>query len=609
MVLTGLFLLCMVLAVWGLVESGKGFLDAFYVTLQLITLNAGLDDGPKSWKMEIARFGLAGCLAYTILMVYLQFAKKQLSALKLKYRVKGHYVISGLGDRGMALARDLIKNGKTVAAIEIDPGNPHIKTFIELGGIIVEGDARENSELEQAAIRRAAHLFLLTGADISNLEILHAAKAMIGDNPVSLKCHVHIANRENRALFEEGGVFFPPIQPNGLQLCLFNVYENAAIALFQAHTLGDNADTVASGAEPVRLLIAGLGRMGEAVLLEAMQLGHFCNQVPIEITVLGNDAKSAERHFLQRYREVSKHFGGMGLGLWNLHFIDSIDAAAPLGRYTDILACHDDEDMALVFVNDLWERWQSEENQRSTRFFLYSSSGRDISNKVIAFGNFSQACSEKAVIAKEIETMAKAKHEDEYNKKKLKDENPDLYADVTSQRSSWNEAFTRFDQSAPQAKKLAWQSLSLLKQASNLTEIRHYGIKLHALGLKTDVSQVSTVDTTNIDLANYPWLSEFKLDKVSTLIACSLQATRLDKAALIERIDQLAKSEHNRWNAFHVLNNFHYGEKDELKRSHDCLLNWDDLTEKKYDTLKWDYLNIYQMFDVLSLVESGVSAE
>ena len=607
MVLTGLFLLCLLWGVWGLMDSGKRFLDACYLSLQLLTLNAGLEDGPKNWKLEIARFALPGILAYTVLLGMFLFAKRDLSFLKLMFFKEKHYVICGLGGRGMALARDLIKNGKIVAAIEKDPNNSHIPKFMAMGGILIEGDARESDQLERASLRKAAHLILLTDTDVSNLKIIHAALSVIGKETSKLKCYVHIANRENRALFEEGGVFFPPIRPNGLELSLFNVYENAAIELFQAHTLGTNADTLSEDATPVRLLIAGFGRMAEAVLLEAMQLGHFCNQVPVEITVLDEDAKAAEQRFFQRYREIPNHLGEKGLRLWSLIFVDTIEAAGALGRYTDILACHDDEDRALLSINNLWECWQCEENQRKTHFFLYSLSGRVISNEEVApFGNFDQACSKKTVIVGELEKMAAKSHE-VYKRPKLKDRNSDLDSKVEN-GLALEEALIEHDRTAEQAQKLAWKSLSLLKRASNFSEKRHYGVKLMALGLQKVEGEMAVSDTSSLQAADFPFLDDANLMCALSLLASATTAAGLDKEALLERIHNLAKAEHNRWNAFHVLNNFRYGQKDERKRTHDCLLSWDDLEKKKHDTVKYDYQNIYQMLDILQSIKSGVMA-
>lgn len=617
MILAGLLLIGVVLGVWGLVASGKRFLDACHLTLQLITLNAGLEDGEKPWQLEIARFLLPGIGAYVVLEGIFFLAGRHLSALKLELHTKDHYVICGLGDRGMALARDLLKGGKqkpsrTVAAIDIDPGNLHAMLFIKMGGVFLEGDAREPSILKQARIQRAAHLILLTGTDAANLGVLRqVVKLTTGNRTESraassaLKSHTHLASRENRALFDAGGELCPPIR-DGIEMHVFNVYENAAVALFQENILGANTDTVTPGAAPVSVLIAGFGRMGEAVLLEAMQLGHFCNHVPLSLTVFDDNAQSAERHFFQRYREVPDHLGDKGLRLWNLRFVDTLglDAAGRLGHYSDILACHDDEDAALTCINNLRERWQCEEDRLPTRFFLYSSCGQASSSSVIhPFGDFRQVCSAENVFHSTSKRMAKASHWT-YAWRKLRDRDPSVGSDSQSEA-----ALVEHDRSASQSDKLSWKNYSLLKQDSNRTERRHYGIKLHALGLRISSVRNATPDSSLIDPGDFPFLIDSNCQYAPLLLTSSLSATHLNTKELINRIHQLASAEHSRWNAFHVLNNYRYGKtKDECKRTHDCLLNWADLSTDRPQVLKWDYKNIYQMADVLRWEEKGISS-
>lgn len=627
--LGGLFLICLVFGVWGLVETGKRFLDACYLTMQMITLNVGFDDGEKTWKVEMARFVLPMIVGYTALAAIWILAQQHISTFRLRLFVNDHFVICGLGDRGMALARDLIAKKLQLVAIEIDPNNSNRKAFSELGGILIEGDAREASTLQDAKIGSASKLVLLTNSDVTNLNVFSQALLIQGSainkKPVKDQTiHVHLASRENRALFDVNGIFFPPKQRKGLEIGIFNVHENAAIELFQDNVLGANVDTVTPKAAPVSLLIVGFGCMGEAVLVEAMQLGHFCNREPISITVVVKDAAAAQQRFLQNYREVSNHLGEKGLKLWNLSFIQTIDQVGPLSGYSDIISCDDDEDIALVNISELWDRWQCEERPLpSTRFFQYSPNGRDISNTgVIAFGEFDRSCNSNHVIARQHDVMGKAKS-DMYAKtvieqtlkkdSKLKID-PKLLARARDMHC-WEDVFMQYDAQTdppiPQDKKLTWKNMSLHKRASNLTELRHYGIKLHALGLNLRIDSKSEIDATGVR-GIYPYLKEFPdIEPVALeLIRHSLIATQLSEDALMERIHLIATAEHNRWNAFHVLNNFRYDPKpkNEVKRTHDCLLRWEELIAKKPDVLKYDYQNVYQMLGILRLKMCGVTS-
>lgn len=607
MVLVPLFFLSVIWGVWGLLETGKkDFLDACYLTLQLITLNAGLEDGPKPWKLEISRFVLPAITSYAVLRGFFILAGQNWTSLKLRFFVSHHYIICGLSEQSMALAKDLLAQAHSVAVVDSDPNNPNINSLRQLKGIFLEGDATKPEILKQAQLAKASHLILLTGTDVDNFSALQSAISLLDSSKHALKCHVHVANLENRALFEEKGVFFPPIRKNGIEISLFNVFDNIAIALFQRYPPGERADTLAPDAESVNILLAGFGTLGEAVLVEIMQMAHFGNQKPTRIVVLDDDASVAERKFLHRYREVKNHINGAGLKLWDLEFIDDVEKARALHRYAEILACHDQPDQAMICINELWDRWQCEEGEAHTRFFLNSpAEGMGANKEIFPFGKLSVACSAHIVIAKEQERLAKQSH-DEYNRAKLGDQGnrPDLSARVRVGAMTLDEALKQHDAEAQQSQKLVWESLSLFKQGANFTEKRHYNIKLLALGLKVEDLLLSVPGPEHPELSDLPYLVEIaksgaELEHVTAFMAMALENV-LSKDELVTRIDALAKAEHKRWNAYHVLNNFRYGSrKDERLRTHDCLLNDEELTTKRGDTIKYDYQNIYQIWDVL----------
>ncbi|MGF1764868.1 RyR domain-containing protein [Aliivibrio kagoshimensis] len=75
-----------------------------------------------------------------------------------------------------------------------------------------------------------------------------------------------------------------------------------------------------------------------------------------------------------------------------------------------------------------------------------------------------------------------------------------------------------------------------------------------------------------------------------------LKRQSLSLEQLIKTIDRLAIAEHNRWNTFHVVHNWRYGPiKNEQFKTHDCLLSWSDLKQKRPDTIKYDYNNVYRI--------------
>jgi hypothetical protein len=629
------FLVTLVLGIYGYAslfwDEYSGlllWLNVFYKSIGLFF--HGGEVGEPGIVLAVARTMAIIVTTWAVGWTALLLVHRQARHWILVARAKNHYVICGLGDRGFALAQDLLEKKKEkgrVVAIELGSEHPNVERLRKLGGAVVIGDARDAQTLLNAAMARASDLILLTGSDATNLEVLNVAKRKFAHK--GLRCHVHLANRENHVLFEVGGRYFPPVQ-NGMEISLISLHESAAQKLFQDHLPGANIDTRTLGARPVRILINGFGGMGEAALIEIMLMGHFCNHEPVEITVLDEHADAVKREFFHRYWQAAENLannptGKKGLALWRLEFVDSLECAGSLDRYSDILACHDLEDEALVAIHNLWQRHRCA-GGGCTRFFVHAPSGRALANSGIQpFGSKQEVCSKEFVIDKELERFSRVTHEI-YARKRLEvlaNQEPAikeiidrLHDENKSRRISLNQALKEHD--ALKAKLpgpppfLAWENLSLFLKGSNKAEIRHMGIKLHALGLRIAKSSAGPPEAerqVNADVAGYPWPMIERLegmDKLfsrtdaNLLLAMAKQSRGLTDEELSARIDALAEAEHNRWNAYLVMNNFRYAErKDESHHAHDCLLSWQELKKRKPDMPVYDYKNVYQLEHVL----------
>lgn len=612
------------------------WLNVIYKTFSSFYGGGSVED--SGFTLALARVAAILFTSWAVIFSAMLVMKQHMHQWWVIGKSRDHYVICGLGERGFALAENLLSQDdrKEVIAIESDFNNPNIERLRRLGGAVIEGNARDKHALLSAGLAHASHLITLTESDATNLEILDVAtevakalpnKCSSGTAKNKFTCHVHIGNRENQVLFDVGGRFFPPTIRSefSVEIALFNIYEHAAQMHFQKHLLGGvNTEIDKLDAEPVRLLINGLGRMGEAVLIEAMQMGHFANHKPIEITVLDDDATSREHKFFQRYWEIQNHLVGKpdGLGLWQLKFVASHDEVGPLNSYTDIFACHDAEDEALTAIHNLFERSLSADiKRRNTRFFVYIPSGRKLTNEkdITPIGSLKDVCCKGLVIDAELEKVSSQTHRI-YSQKKLEElAKTDIVKGILNELQNKvitiDEALIKYDASQANPKnKLAWESLPLIKKASNRAEKRHIGIKLRALGLKEvksskDTNPFPLADSVDSDVSNEQWpmpeayetngILDFQ--KIYYLLAHAQQASRLTHEDIKKLIEALAETEHARWNAFHILNNYHYEQDVKASlRAHDCLLNWENLKNKMPKVLVYDYKNIYQIADVLS---------
>lgn len=609
------------------------WLNVIYKTFSSFYGGGSVEDG--GFTLALARVAAILFTSWAVIFSAMLVMKQHMHQWWVIGKSKDHYVICGLGERGFALAENLLSqpDRKEVIAIESDLNNPNIERLRRLGGAVIEGNARDKHALLSAGLAHASHLITLTERDATNLEILDVAtevakglpnKCSSGKVKNKFTCHVHIANRENRVLFEVGGRFFPHTVRSefSVEVSLFNLFEHAAQIHFQEHLPGGvNMQIDKPDAEPIRLLINGLGRMGEAILVEAMQMGHFANHKPIEITVLDNDAPSRKHHFFQRFWEVQNHLVGKpdGLGLWQLKFVASHDEVGPLNSYTDIFACHDTEDEALTAIHNLFERSLREDmKHRNTRFFVYIPSGRQLTNeKITPIGAIKGVCCKEMVIDAELEHASSQINRIYANARLLEVSGvaKDVLTEAQKLEITNDEALIKYDASKDEFKnKLAWENLPLIKKASSLAAKRHIKIKLRALGLKevesTGDPAISKIEFSK-ELLEDDW-PEYEKDsnfpKVDYLLAHAKLASGLNNVEDLKKlIDALAESEHARWNAFYVLNNFHYeNKKDESRRAHDCLLNWETLQKEKSNVLIYDYQNIYRIADVLSAVGNTI---
>jgi len=91
----------------------------------------------------------------------------------------GHTIVCGVGRMGTILARDLHSAGKPFVVVDMD--EHRLKRAEEEGYLVVEGDATEESILEQAGIMRAGVLASVLSEDATNVFVTITARAMNPD--------------------------------------------------------------------------------------------------------------------------------------------------------------------------------------------------------------------------------------------------------------------------------------------------------------------------------------------------------------------------------------------------------------------------------------------
>jgi hypothetical protein len=256
-----------------------------YLTLQLVSMNSGAVTQPIPLALNIARFGLPVLTLLTAFQAFIGLFKEQVRAIRLSL-LRGHVIICGLSRKGLLLASRFRKQGTQVVVIEQDEDNPWIEVCREQGIFTLIGDASEPAMLLNAGLHRSRGLIAVCDEDGVNAEIAMQAKTLLIREDLTREAHswwpfgqptkshektsfiilMHNANPQLVGLLHQYGLHQAH---SPVHITLFNVFERAAFQLLDKYQAWDEA-TINSGSEP-HILLVGLGRMGENIILHAAE--------------------------------------------------------------------------------------------------------------------------------------------------------------------------------------------------------------------------------------------------------------------------------------------------------------------------------------------------
>jgi len=178
----------------GLCDPPLTTLDRVYLALQLFPWQSGavLQGGQVPTTLQVARFLAPTSFGIAAICAFMALFADRVRALAARFR-RGHVIVCGLGDRGLAVARHLRESGETVVQVDVleprtGPRSPH-----SVGAVIV-GDATDPAVLRRAGITRARHLVAVCGDDGLNAEVASRAAAETAGQRHVLTCHAHVAH-------------------------------------------------------------------------------------------------------------------------------------------------------------------------------------------------------------------------------------------------------------------------------------------------------------------------------------------------------------------------------------------------------------------------------
>ena len=589
------------------IENGffSGFLKSAYQTLALLLGNYDF----KATNI-VSKCSLYIAIVFTLFFycsVFIKLLGKKLRTwFFLKFLAKNHIVICGAGDMGYALAKDILNKhqDKKLLVVDINPANDNLNSICTLGGYAISGNAIDKNVLNKLNITKAEKIILMTGKDISNLEILDAITKVIpeadkNDPDNEKNIYIHLKSKENdkvsRSIKTRKNIsnleikkaitkVIPEADKNDpdnekniyihlsssmINIRAFSVYDNAAQTLFMKHPLGENVDTIDNGS--VNLAIVGFDAAGLSVLYRALALGHFFNGKPLNVTIFDNNHEKKRAEFLKLY-PISLKAGG--IINWNIYFKDDRELFNKDGikNFNQIIFCKTNVQASLTDIARIIKNQSTHLENKQFFIFIDKHDGiKGIANDIkigdknkidiIPFGNFSQICSYDVVVNEIYDKMAIRADQ--------------RYSDLHDYDTNWG-------------------GLSPFLQDSNRMQVEHLPIKLKAINKLLSKNRFLEYDEAK-EKARNRWFDLMlndqnvsdinKIDLWDKIEGAKILATYIS----LDNIEKLATMEKHRWNAFYILNGWttipkpegqnYPHRKDDNKKEHALLIGWDELEE------------------------------
>ena len=282
-------------------------------------------EGYDNWTFQIARVLLPFCFAWGAIEVVGYLFIRFFTWFAISRWFCGHTILFGIGEKGFALAKELLKRGHTVVAIDKDAANPYLNQIERAGGFALVGDATDINFLKTLGLCRATAFYVMTGDDTVNIKSAVRLKEyfqnqkttfwnrlwkfLCGFKDAKLSARVQVHDPILRRLaWEEGGPFAHASICESTKIswvCYpFSVYDQTAKMIVEEFSPDAAEGGIAGGrTKKYHVVIVGFGWFGERIALQVMRmcqtpqsLGH-----ALVINVIDCQADFIRERFYQRY--------------------------------------------------------------------------------------------------------------------------------------------------------------------------------------------------------------------------------------------------------------------------------------------------------------------
>jgi hypothetical protein len=548
----------LLLGAWGFweVERDWHFPNLFYKSIQLFGLESGSVDGPVPWQLEIARWLAPLTLAGGLFELIKALLGRRIDLWKAR-RLRGHHLVCGLGDKGLALAEDLLADGEKVVAMDLSPSSDNLARFRRLGGLHLPIKVTVAQDLDSAVIHRAATFTALTPDDSCNLALALAMETADAktDPDNKLRIFAHIGNVAFRDLLDRNG--FLCATPHGPSMVRsFNSHANLSRLLFREfpfETAG-HTDGAVNTVREIHVILPELGASATAMLIHAGRTGHYLGDRKIHFHVVASNASDSVKGFLSGYPSFARCCASLNTvdisGQWETgRAVRRILHDNPHACIT-VFACFDTDPGHLATVLQIQELAPAGIPFRmplpnGLRYLLEPVMTRDplLRSRIAWFPETRTCTGREAVFNERLDHAARTIHEAWHAEtgRQMRD------AETTGDRS-------RADALRNKPIYKPWECLAESQKDASRSQADHLEVKIRAAGLGPS------------NLSSKAWS-----DWCASHPDC---------------VDLLARVEHERWAARLWLSGWTLGTtRDDTRKLHDNLVPYEDLDEstKEFD--------------------------
>ena len=552
---------------------GINILMALFSTIEMVVMNInlnGIDQSCRDNALYMTLFALAHAMAIVLVAttVLSIWGKRLTTKFLLRlYSHKRSYIFFDINEEAMTLAADLLKNDKHRLVIFVNEDDSHLDDIERMGAYYINPSSSRNkvggSSLFKNIISSNSELFYISADEAHNmngaLTMLTLLKKLSSEKlrhaEESIDLHIRIDSEDMQKVFEEAR----KMQEVNLNYSVFNEAEIIATQLINEYPpvkyiAPDTTKAIAT--TDYEVMIIGFGKRGRAMLRKTIEFGEFVGS-KYRATIVDAAIKSKIGSFNATYPAVTTNYN-----------IDAIEDSASSDTFFALLKERSAtlKQIIISLPTDAQNIKRAIEihkiltslgrNNIDIIAVTRSADGYDFIHTSKNFASIHCIGHNKAIYTEAIIV------------------NDALAAQAVATHNYYNA------QKSPKEQK-GWRTLSSHEQQSNISVSLHIPTKLALMGLSPD------------SLGQFATKEEY------------LTFLRTNK----ERYDNLARTEHLRWNAFHYVrgwqnwtlsdkNSANNPSSDGRLKLHICLVDWDSLPSIDKHQRKevgynqhWDYDN------------------